>query len=168
MAKIRKAMPFGSARGQRQNRVKSVERLDSALLIDTEDRSVYRWLEIEANDFCRLFFKLRVIARHLTTQSMRLNAEMAPDTAHAGLANAQHFGQPIAAPVSRTVRGTLARELQNTRLGLRCSAWTSAITRIRFLLFFHKLPAQLRAGPQALFVSGALGGTGQNVSAREM
>ena len=92
MTKILKAMPFGSARGERQNRVKSVERLDSALLIDAEDRSVYRWLKIQANDICRLLFKFRVIAGHVTTQPMRLNAEMAPDTAHARLANAQLFG----------------------------------------------------------------------------
>ena len=97
MTKILKAMPFGSARGERQNRVKSVECLDSALLIDTEDRSVYRRLKVQANDVGRLFFKLRVIAGDVTTQPMRLNAEMAPETAHTGLEN---FDQPIATPVA--------------------------------------------------------------------
>ena len=132
MTKILKAMSLSSARGERQNRVKSVEGLDSALLINAEDRSVYRWLKIQANDVCRLLFKLRIIANHVTTQPMRLDAEMTPDTAHARLANAQIFGQPIAAPVGRTVRGTLPGELQDTRLGLSCtgSAWTTAITRI--------------------------------------
>src|SRR5260221_6278068 len=112
MTKILKAMPFGSASGERQNRVKSVECLDSALLIDTEDRSVYRRLKVEANDVGRLLFKLGVIASHLTTQPMRLNAEMAPDPAYARLANAQSFGQPIAAPVGRTVRRILTRGVQ--------------------------------------------------------
>src|ERR1700716_3936297 len=103
MTKILKAMRFGPARGERQNRVKSVECLDSALLIDTEDRSVYRRLKGQANYVGRLLFKRRIIASHISTQSMRLNPEMAPDTAHARLANAQLFGQPIATPVGRTV-----------------------------------------------------------------
>jgi hypothetical protein len=126
-------MPFGSARGERQNRVKSVECLDSALLIDTEHCSVERWLKVQANDVGGLLFKLRVIAGHVPTQPMRLNTEMAPDTAHARLANAQLFGKPIAAPVAPTISGTLTRGLQDTRLGLRCprSALTTAITRIK-------------------------------------
>jgi len=130
MTKILKAMSFGSAGGEGQNRVKSVECLDSALLIDAEDCSVYRWLKIQANDVGRLLFKLRVTASHVSTQPMRLNAEMAPDTAHARAANAQIFCQPIAAPVGGTVRGTLKGELQDTRLGLSCtgSAWTTAVT----------------------------------------
>ena len=63
MTKIFKAMPFGSARGERQNRVKSVECLDSAFLIDTEHCSIDRRLKIQANGVRRLLFKLRVIAR---------------------------------------------------------------------------------------------------------
>src|SRR6516225_3152422 len=132
MTKIFKAVPFGSARGERQNWVKSVECLDSALLIDTEHCSVERRLKVQANDVGRLLFKLRVIAGHVLTDSMRLNTEMAPDTAHARLTNAQLFGKPIAAPMGRTIGGTLTRGLQDTRLGLGCprSALTTAITRI--------------------------------------
>src|SRR6266436_10086744 len=114
MTKIFKAMPFGSARGERQNRVKSVECLDSALLIDTEDRSVYRRLKVQANDVGRLRFKLRVIAGHVPAQPMRLNTEMAPDTADARLTNAQLFGKPIAAPVGPTISGTVTRGLEDT------------------------------------------------------
>src|ERR1700756_4562193 len=133
MTKIFKAMSFGSARGERQNRVKSVERLDSTLLIDTEARSVSRRLKVQANDVGRLLFKLRTIAGHVTTQPMRLNTEMAPKTAHPRLANVQLFGQPIVAPMGRTVSGTLARGLQDTRLSLGCprSALTTAITRMK-------------------------------------
>ena len=130
MMKILKAMSFSSAGGERQNRVKSVERLDSALLVDAEDRSLYRWLKIQANDICRLFFKLRIIARHVPTHPMRLNTEMAPDATHARLTNAQLFGKPIAAPVGRTISRTLTRGFQDARLGLSCtgSAWTTAVT----------------------------------------
>src|ERR1700731_2857443 len=119
MTKIFKAMPFGSARGERQNRVKSVECLDCALLFDTEHCSVERWLQVQANDVGRLLFKLRVSAGHVPTHSMRLNT-------------AQLFGKPIAAPMGRTISGTLPRGLQGTRLGLGCprSALTTAITRI--------------------------------------
>src|SRR5260221_5564101 len=113
MTKILKAMPFGSASGERQNRVKSVESLDSALLIDTEDRSVYRRLKVDANDVGLLLFKLGAIASPVTTQPMRLNAEMAPDPAYARFANAQSFGQPLAAPVGPTVRTTLTAGRQD-------------------------------------------------------
>src|ERR1700751_1363033 len=132
MTKIFKAMPFGSARGKGQNRVKPIERLDSALLIDTEHCSVEWRLKVHANDVGRLLFKLRVIAGHVPTHSMRLNTEMAPDTAHARLTNTQLFGKPIAAPMGLTISGTLTRGLQDTRLGLGCSrsALTTAITRI--------------------------------------
>jgi hypothetical protein len=132
MSKLLKAMPFGPAGRKRQNGVKPVEGLDSAFLIHAENRRVQRRLKIQANDICRLLFKLRIIADHITTQPMRLQTEMTPDSADAGLAQAQFFGQSIAAPMSRSVARTLAGELQNPRLGLRgpSSAWTSAITRI--------------------------------------
>jgi hypothetical protein len=103
MTKIFKAMPFDSARGERQNRVKSVECLDSALLIDTEHCRVERQLKVQANDVGCLVFKLRFIAGHVPTHSMRLNTEMVPDTAHARLTNAQLFGKPIAAPCGSEV-----------------------------------------------------------------
>src|SRR6516164_9494920 len=133
MTKIFKAMAFGSAGGERQNRVQSIECLDSALLIDTKHRSVERRLKIQADNVGRLLFKLRVIAGHVPAQPMRLNTEMAPDTAHTGLTKAQRFGQPITAPVGRTIGGTLSCGLQDTRLSLRGprSAWTTAITRIQ-------------------------------------
>jgi hypothetical protein len=64
---------------------------------------------------------------------MELNTEMAPDTAHARLTNAQLFGKPIAALVGRTISRTLTRGFQDARLGLSCprSALTTAITRIQ-------------------------------------
>src|SRR5260370_13728717 len=105
-------MPFGSARGERKTRVKSVEWLDSALLIDTEDRRVYRRLKVQANDGRRLLFKLRIITDHISTQPMRLNTEMAPDTPHARPAKAQLFGQPISTPVRPTISWTFTGSLQ--------------------------------------------------------
>ena len=103
MTKILKSMPLGSPGGERQNRVKSVEGLDSALFIDTEDRGVGRRLNVQANNVGSLLFKLRVVADQVSTRAMRLNTEMAPDTAHARLTNAQLFGKPIAAPMGRTI-----------------------------------------------------------------
>src|SRR5262249_18286014 len=93
MTKIFKAMPFGSARGERQDRIESVECLNSALLIDKEHCSFDRRLKIQANDVGRLLFKLRVIAGHVPTYPMRLNTELAPDAAHARLTKAQLFGK---------------------------------------------------------------------------
>src|ERR1700686_414681 len=95
MTKILKPMPLGSPGGGRQNRVKPVESLDSALFINTKARGVDRRLNIQANNVGSLLFKLRVVAGHVITRAMRLNTEMAPDTADTGLANAQLFGQSI-------------------------------------------------------------------------
>src|ERR1700686_366819 len=106
MTKILKPMPLGSPGGERQNRVKSVECLDSALFINTEDRGVARRPKKKANNVGSLLFKLRVVAGHVTTRAMRLNTEMAPDPADTGLADAQLFGQPIAAPVGGSVGRT--------------------------------------------------------------
>jgi len=78
MTKILKTMPFGSAGGEWQNRVKPVESLDRALFIDTEDRRV-RWrLNVQANDVGGFLFKLRIVAGQITTRPMRLNPEMTP------------------------------------------------------------------------------------------
>src|SRR5260221_3330142 len=54
MTKILKAIPFGSASRERQNRLNSVERLDSALFIDPKARTVYRRLKRKANHIGRL------------------------------------------------------------------------------------------------------------------
>src|SRR6202035_2855907 len=118
MTKILKPMPLGSPGGERQNRVKSVECLDSALFIDTEDRRVGRRLNVQANNVGSLLFKLRVVAGHVTTRAMRLNTEMTPDTADTGLADAQLFGQSIAAPVGCPVDRTLTGGLKDTGLPL--------------------------------------------------
>jgi hypothetical protein len=66
MSKIFKAMPFGPAGRKRQNGVKPVEGLDSAFLIHAENCRVQRWPKIQANDICRLLFKLRIISVHAT------------------------------------------------------------------------------------------------------
>jgi hypothetical protein len=70
MTELFKPMPFGFPRGERQNRIQSVEGLDSALFIDTEDRRVDRRLEVQANSVGDFLFKLRVIAGHVSPQPM--------------------------------------------------------------------------------------------------
>src|SRR5258707_15612458 len=81
MTKILKAMPFGSARGERQNRIKSVKCLDSALLIDTEHCGVDRRLKVQANDVGHLLFKLRVIAVRSSRSSRIVECRFSSSTA---------------------------------------------------------------------------------------
>ncbi len=52
----------------------------------------------------------------VTTRAMRLNTEMAPDPADPGLADAQLFGQSIAAPVGGPFGRTSTSGLQDTGL----------------------------------------------------
>src|SRR6516165_5304367 len=81
MAVILKAVSFGPARGQGQNRVQAVQRLDGTLFVNAEDRRVKRWLEVQANDVGCLLFKLRVSASHVAPESMGLNPGASPDAA---------------------------------------------------------------------------------------
>src|ERR1700759_2217293 len=157
MTKILKPMPLRSPGGERQPRVQSVERLDRALFIDTEDRGVERWLHVQTNNVSRLLFKLRVVAGHVTTRAMRLNTEMAPDPADTGLAHAQLFGQPIAAPMGGPIGRTSPRGLHDPGLPLGGTRprLTPPITRIQscqtlFLKALLPLPDILVAAIQTL------------------
>ena len=50
VAVILEAVSFGPARGEWQNWVQTIQRLDGTLFVDAEDRRVQRWLEVKSND----------------------------------------------------------------------------------------------------------------------
>src|SRR5258708_39741618 len=107
MAVILKAVSFGPARGQGQNRVQAVQRLDGTLFVDAEDRRVKRWLEIKSNDFGCLLFKLQVCAGHVAPEPMGLNPGARPNPSHPAVRNAQMPSQFAGTPLTRTVRRRL-------------------------------------------------------------
>ena len=90
--------------------------MDSALLVDAEDRRIKRWLEVKSNDVSGLLFKLRVSTDHVAPESMGLDPGARPDPGYSTVRSAQMPGQLPGAPMSRTVGRRLLSRVQN--LGL--------------------------------------------------
>src|SRR6516164_2707369 len=110
---ILKAVSFGPARGQGQNWVQAVKRLDGTLFVNAEDRRVKRWLEVKSNDVGSLLFKLWVGAGHVAPESMGLNPGASPDAGDSTVRNVQMPSQFAGAPMSRTVRRRLLSSVEN-------------------------------------------------------
>ena len=55
-------MPLEASRGQGQNGVQAIQRLDRSFFIHTKDGGVLRRSQIQADDVCRLGFEIRIVA----------------------------------------------------------------------------------------------------------
>src|SRR4029077_12215453 len=119
---VLEAVAFGPTGRKRQDWVQSIKGLDSALLIDAEARGMQRWLEIKANNVGGLFFKLRVITRHVRARAMWLQPELPPHFANGRLTDSDFFGQSVTAPMRRAIAGTASCQFQDPRLGRRTAA----------------------------------------------
>jgi hypothetical protein len=99
MPEVFETMPLRSTRGERQHRIEPVESLDRALFIHAKDRGVDRGLEIEPNDIGRFGLEIRVVARHVMAQAVRLEPGSGPHPRHARLTCAERSGQSARAPL---------------------------------------------------------------------
>src|SRR5260370_20045606 len=113
VAVILEAVSFGAARGEWQNRIQPVQRLDRTLLVDAEDRRIKRWLEIKSNDVSCLLFELRVSTDHVAPESMGLDSCASPDPCYSTVRSAQMPSQLAGAPMSRTIGRRLLSRVQN-------------------------------------------------------
>ena len=116
---ILKAMSLSSARGKGQDRIQAVQGLNSALFIDAKDGGMIRRVQIKGDNLGRLLLEIRIIAQHVTAQSVRLKAVSCPNPRNGHVIGAQHRGQPAAAPVGGSVLRATAGPFQNARLKLR-------------------------------------------------
>jgi hypothetical protein len=116
---ILKAMSLSSARGKGQDGIQAVQGLDSALFVDAKDGGMIRWVQIKADNVGRLLLEIRIIAQHVTAQSVRLKAVSCPNSRNGHVIGAQHRGQPAAAPVGGSLLRATAGPFQNARLKLR-------------------------------------------------
>ncbi len=82
MTHVFKAAPLGCPGAQGQKRLDSIQCLDGALFIHAKDGRLLRRLQIKANDLFGFGGKIRVVARHVSALSMRLEASSAPDFLH--------------------------------------------------------------------------------------
>ena len=89
VAVVLKAMAFGAARGERQDRVLAIQGLNVRLLIDAEHRRVRRRVQIQPNDVGRLLLKVRIVRGHVALDPMRLESVLAPHTRHHHVADVQ-------------------------------------------------------------------------------
>src|ERR1700677_516732 len=100
---VLESMALGAPRRHGQDRIQTVQRLQRSLLIHAKDRGVLRWIEIEANDVGRLALEIRIVARHVTLQSVRLQIRPLPDSLHAVFTDTQTLRQFAARPMGRSV-----------------------------------------------------------------
>jgi hypothetical protein len=105
MAIILEAVALGASGRERQHRIESVEGLNGALLIDTENHGVSGWFEIETDDIGRLGLEVGIVADQIPAQPMWLQTGFGPDAHHARLVDAQLQRQFATAPMRGTVRG---------------------------------------------------------------
>ena len=114
---ILKPVPLGASRREWQHRILAVQRLDRGLLIHTEHRRMRRRVQIQPNDVGGLLLKIRVVARHVAVQPLRLEAVLGPHPRHHHVTDLELRSQPARAPLRRPVRRrTLERPFQNARL----------------------------------------------------
>jgi len=113
-------VPLGASRREWQHRILAVERLDGRLLIHTEHRRMRRRVQIKPNDIGGLLLKVRVVARHVAVQPLRIEAMFGPHPRHHHVTDLELCSQSARAPLSRPVwRRTLEGPFQNACLQRR-------------------------------------------------
>jgi len=100
----------GTALFQGQTRLRAVECLDLALLIDGKNQRLLRRVDVKADDVLDLRDEVRVIGDLETPHEVRLEAVFGPDALHARVADAHLFRHRSHAPV-RGIGGTLLHGL---------------------------------------------------------
>src|ERR1700730_15945613 len=113
VAVILEAVSFGPARGEWQNRIQPVQRLDSALLVDAEDRRLKGCFVVKSNDASCPLLNLRVSTGHVAPESMGLDSGASPDAGYSTVRSAQMPSQLPGDPMSRTVGRRLLSRVQN-------------------------------------------------------
>ena len=70
MTEVLKAMAFGSARRERQDRIEAIQGLNSGFLIDTKHSRMLRGMQIQSNNVGSFGFEVGIIRGHIALQPM--------------------------------------------------------------------------------------------------
>jgi len=93
----------------RQQRLRAIEGLDLALLIDADHQRLVGRIEIEPDDVAHLLDELRIGGELERLRPMRLQRERAPDALHRGRRDTRRLRHVAGAPVRRALRLLLER-----------------------------------------------------------
>jgi len=119
MAKVFKSVTFGPPWRKGQDGIQTVQGLNSALFIDTENGCMGRRLQVEPNDCGRLLLKFGVIADQVAAAAVRLQSRLRPDSGHPHMVNPEGRAQLAAAPMGGTIEGlTVQPPIDNARFEL--------------------------------------------------
>ena len=105
MAKVFKSVTFGPPWRKGQDEDQTVQGLNGALFVDTENRCMGRRLQVEPNDCGRLLLEFRVIADHVAATSVRLQSRLGPHPGHPHMVDPEGRAQLAAAPMGGTIEG---------------------------------------------------------------
>src|SRR5579859_862781 len=94
---------LSDSRGQRQDRLSSVQSLDLALLIDAKDQCPIGRIQIQADDIADLFDELGIVGEFEGFDAMRLESKGVPDARDRGIADSRPGGQGAGAPMGRVL-----------------------------------------------------------------
>lgn len=113
-------LPRGHARRKRQNRLRPIQRLYLALLIDTEHDRAIRRIEIQPHDIPHLLHELGILREFEVLHPMRLQPESTPNP-HDGILRQTHLFShqpraPVRAPLWHGLQ-SLGNDLLNLKVG---------------------------------------------------
>ena len=146
MALVVVRAPLRHARQHRQDRLCAVERLDLALLVDTEHQRAVRRRQIEAYDVADLVHEQRIARELERLRAVRLHAEGAPDAPDRRVRKAAFPGHRAQRPMGGVRRRRAERPLDN--LGHLIVRERSRPSRPR--LIRQPLDARLQEAPAPL------------------
>ena len=122
MSEVFESVAFGPSRRKRQHRIKSVQRLNSRFLVDTEDHCIDRRFQIQADNLGGFGLKIRVVTGHVAAKPMRLKSSFRPHSNHTRLAGLELSSQGSTAPLRHTARSfAMQRPVNYPRLNLLTS-----------------------------------------------
>ena len=107
--------PFEVAKANRQERLRSLERLHLALLIDTEHQGLVRRIEIQTDDVMHLVHEEGIGGQLEGLLPMRLQAEQREVALHLALGNPGFLGQRPNRPMGATLGLAVDNFIVHTR-----------------------------------------------------
>jgi hypothetical protein len=120
VAVILKTMSFGPARRKGQNRIQTVQSLNSSLFVHAKDGGMIRRGKIKPDNVGGLLLEVGILTKHVTAQPVRLKAVSSPNPRNGHVIGAQLGGQSTAAPVGGPVLRATTGPFQNSRFELCC------------------------------------------------
>ncbi len=119
MAVILKAVPLEAPRRDSQHRIFTITCLNMRLFVDSEDRCVRGWVEVQPDDVGGLLFNVRTVRGHVALQAAGLETVLEPHPRDHHVTNAQVLTKPASAPVRRAVLPAPVRVASGTRVSSR-------------------------------------------------